>query len=317
MVFIGYVAESKAYQAYDPRTGRVHVTQDVVFDELAQWDWGENSDTSSDLDAQPFHVEHYTTMEFQQAGVEPEHGSAPAPSVAARTPSPPPTPRVAEIVSPPSTAPELDADHDDAPLRFWRVDNILGPTVAPGLAKRTFHDELHVVSTEEPSSLEEAVQDPSWRTAMVDELRSIEENKTWDIANLPAGHHLIGLKWVYKAKRDEGGCIVKHKARLVAKGYVQKQGVDFKEVYAPVARMESVHLILAVTAHEGWRVHRWRGASSVEAEQSTVWAPSGTAHMVRQVAHFSEFPWVHSQQPRIHSLHQAHFKPATSGRCVC
>lgn len=64
----------------------------------------------------------------------------------------------------------------------------------------------------------------------------------------------IGLKWVYKLK-DSKGCIVKHKARLVAKGYVQRQGIDFDEVFAPVARIETVRLIIALAAQEGRDVH--------------------------------------------------------------
>jgi hypothetical protein len=66
---------------------------------------------------------------------------------------------------------------------------------------------------------------------------------------------VIGLKWVYKTKKDEHGRVVKHKAWLVTKGYVEKQGIDFEEAFAPVARMESVKLILVVAAREGWRVH--------------------------------------------------------------
>lgn len=72
---------------------------------------------------------------------------------------------------------------------------------------------------------------------------------------LPAGHRPIGLKWVFKLKKDAEGNVVKHKARLVAKGYVQKQGVDFEEAFAPVARLESVRMLLAIAAQEGWAVH--------------------------------------------------------------
>jgi hypothetical protein len=60
---------------------------------------------------------------------------------------------------------------------------------------------------------------------------------------------------VCKLKRNEAGEIVKHKARLVACGFVQQEGIDFDEVFAPVARMESVHLLLVLAAQEGWQVH--------------------------------------------------------------
>jgi hypothetical protein len=72
---------------------------------------------------------------------------------------------------------------------------------------------------------------------------------------LPKGHRAIGLKWVFKIKKNEHGEVVKHKARLVAKGYVQRQGIDYEEVFAPVARMESVRVILAVATHQGWAIH--------------------------------------------------------------
>jgi hypothetical protein len=72
---------------------------------------------------------------------------------------------------------------------------------------------------------------------------------------LPAGHKPIGLKWVFKLKKNVEGEVVKYKARLVAKGYVQKQGIDYEEVFAPVARLETVRLILAMAANRGWEVH--------------------------------------------------------------
>jgi hypothetical protein len=100
-----------------------------------------------------------------------------------------------------------------------------------------------------------ALKSKDWHAAMVDELESIKENKTWNLVNLPRGHKAIGLMWVFKLKHDEHGDIVKHKARLVVKGYVQRQGVDFEEVFAPVARMESVRVLLILAAHNNWPVH--------------------------------------------------------------
>jgi hypothetical protein len=65
---------------------------------------------------------------------------------------------------------------------------------------------------------------------------------------LPSGCKAIGLKWVFKVKRDPTGKIVKYKARLIAKGYAQIQGVDYDEVFAPIARLETVRLLLALAA---------------------------------------------------------------------
>ncbi|GKB12423.1 ribonuclease H-like domain, reverse transcriptase, RNA-dependent DNA polymerase [Tanacetum coccineum] len=88
------------------------------------------------------------------------------------------------------------------------------------------------------------------------ELDSINRNNTWELTTLPKGHKAIGLKWVFKeTKKDANGNIIKHKARLVAKGYIQQHGIDFEEVFAPVARMETIRLLLAIAANNKWEVH--------------------------------------------------------------
>lgn len=116
-------------------------------------------------------------------------------------------------------------------------------------------DVLHLMAGEEPTTFVEAEQEDCWHRAMLDELASINDNATWTLTTLPAGHRAIGLKWVFRLKKDEHDAIVKHKARLVSKGYVQREGVDFEEVFTPMARIRSVRLILVVAAHRGWEVH--------------------------------------------------------------
>jgi hypothetical protein len=66
---------------------------------------------------------------------------------------------------------------------------------------------------------------------------------------------VITLKWVFKLNTDEASDIIKYKARLMARGFVQREGIDFDDTFAPVARMESVWLLFALAVHEGWRVH--------------------------------------------------------------
>jgi hypothetical protein len=148
----------------------------------------------------------------------------------------------------------VDAFHDGE-VRFRRVD-IVGDRGVPGLASRILDDpELLLVSAEEPPTFTVAERDANWHRAMMEKMKSIEDNRTWELVEPPAGCRPIGLKWVYKVKRDERGTIVKYKSRLVACGFVQREGIDFEEVFAPVACMESVRLLLAMAVAKDWRVH--------------------------------------------------------------
>ena len=165
--------------------------------------------------------------------------------------------REVEFATPPSVQSDhLDADHDDVSLRFCKIDNIIGLTSPRGPTSRALiAKELHNVSSDEPASFSEAERHPSWRKAMEEEMASIEENHTWSLVDLPHGRRAIGLKWVYKVKRDENGAVAKNKARLLVKGYAQREGIDYDEVFVPVARLDTVRLLIALAAHEGWEIH--------------------------------------------------------------
>ncbi|GJU77038.1 ribonuclease H-like domain, reverse transcriptase, RNA-dependent DNA polymerase [Tanacetum coccineum] len=114
---------------------------------------------------------------------------------------------------------------------------------------------LFMQDADEPTSYLTAAKDQEWVKAIKVELDAIEKNQTWSLVDLPAVRKPIGLKWVYKLKRDPSGNILKHKARLIAKGYVQKPRVDFDEVFAPVARIETIRILLALASSHGWKVH--------------------------------------------------------------
>src|SRR5664279_1609719 len=124
---------------------------------------------------------------------------------------------------------------------------------------------------------------------MQEEMDAIEENSTWLLTTLPHGHRAIGLKWVYKVKKDAQGAVLKHKAWLVAKGYVQRHGVDYEEVFAPVARLESIRLLLALAVGAGWPVHHMDVKSAflngvleeeVYVQQPPGFAANGREHLV-------------------------------------
>jgi hypothetical protein len=134
------------------------------------------------------------------------------------------------------------------------VANILGEESPPNQPERLFA-KLHLTHAGEPTTYVEAQGDPAWWAAIEQELKSVEQNHTWELVPRPGSHHPITLKWVFKLKKDELGAVIKHKARLVARGFVQQEGINYDDAFAPVAHMESVRVLLALAAQEGWQVH--------------------------------------------------------------
>ncbi|GJZ22063.1 retrovirus-related pol polyprotein from transposon TNT 1-94, partial [Tanacetum coccineum] len=78
----------------------------------------------------------------------------------------------------------------------------------------------------------------------------------WELVDRPLCKNVINLKWLWKNKRDEENTIIRNKSRLVAKGYAQKEGIDFEESFAPVARLEAVRLFIAYAAHKSFIVYQ-------------------------------------------------------------
>jgi hypothetical protein len=150
---------------------------------------------------------------------------------------------------------DLNTDHDDAPLRVCVIDDLIGDADSPGLTRRVLNAKLNFTSAKELAPFNEANKHATWWAVMHEEMKAIEDNDTWEHTSLPAGHRAIGLKWVYKVKRNEADGIMRHKASLVAKSYVQRTGINFDEVFAPVVRLESVRMMVALAAHEGLEVH--------------------------------------------------------------
>ncbi|XP_068317167.1 uncharacterized protein [Pyrus communis] len=104
----------------------------------------------------------------------------------------------------------------------------------------------------EPQSFQEANLHSEWRNAMAEELQALHENNTWTIVKLPKGKKAVGSRWVYKTKFHSDGTIERNKARLVARGFTQTYDVDYKETFAPVAKMNTVRVLLSVAINNAW-----------------------------------------------------------------
>jgi hypothetical protein len=91
---------------------------------------------------------------------------------------------------------------------------------------------------------------------MQEELNQFERNEVWTLVPRPKSTNVIGTKWIYRNKSDEDGNIVRNKARLVAQGYSQIEGIDFEETFAPVARLESIRLLLSISCVHKFKLHQ-------------------------------------------------------------
>ncbi|GKA97364.1 putative ribonuclease H-like domain-containing protein, partial [Tanacetum coccineum] len=112
------------------------------------------------------------------------------------------------------------------------------------------------LSQNEPKNISEALEDKSWVDAMQEELLQFKIQKVWILVDLPYGKKAIGTKWVYRNKKDERGVVVRNKARLVAQGHRQEEGIDYDEVFAPVARIEAIRIFLAFASYMGFIVYQ-------------------------------------------------------------
>lgn len=102
------------------------------------------------------------------------------------------------------------------------------------------------VSKFEPKNIKEALTDEFWINAMQDELGQFKRNEVWDLVLRPEGINVIGPRWLYKNKCDEQEVVTRNKVRLIAQGYTQMERVDFDETFVPVARLESIRLLLGM-----------------------------------------------------------------------
>nr|GEW89601.1 zinc finger, CCHC-type [Tanacetum cinerariifolium] len=269
MVHLGMEPRSKAYRLYNPKSKRILVACDVLFDEAKSWTWEATPGSKSGSMVQPIFMKN--TESPQNASMNQEEGP--------HTPLTPHSNNVPHFLnsigigggsgmaeqSPSSSSGSVPVNDtipfdtfDDTPVRETRLLQEIYER-EPMMTEEEVQDKYQqaglLLLNEEPTSFHEATKDIQWMKAMRAEIDSIEKNRTWTLTRLPPNQKVIALKWVYKLKRDASGMVTKHKARLVAKGCVQQKGVDFEDAFASVARMESIRLILALAAKENWIVH--------------------------------------------------------------
>jgi hypothetical protein len=191
------------------------------------------------------------------ASPEPEPAKSPSPGPASeddepdepQQPPPPakPTRKQKAPPPPPSRVSERSGKGEHTP-RYGQV-------AVAKLAQSSNPDD-----DEEPTTFQEATTHPTrakeWEKAIMDEYNSIMRNNSWKLVPRPANRQVVTNKWVFKHKKDQFGRITRLKARLVARGFSQIYGVDYLETYAPVAKLASLRILLAIAAAFDLEIHQ-------------------------------------------------------------
>nr|GEY46864.1 retrovirus-related Pol polyprotein from transposon TNT 1-94 [Tanacetum cinerariifolium] len=144
-----------------------------------------------------------------------------------------------------------------AKLNFTNNTNDFSAAGPSNAAMPNLEDLSHNTDdVEEPKRVHQVLKDPSWIESMQEELLQFKMQKVWILVDLPYGKREIGTKWVCRNKKDERGIVIRNKASIVAQGHTQEEGIDYKEVFAPVARIEAIRLFLAYASFMGFPVYQ-------------------------------------------------------------
>ncbi|KAL4017192.1 hypothetical protein IC575_024868 [Cucumis melo] len=223
-VFVGYDASSKGYKLFNPVTKKTIVSRDVVFDEEASWNWNDKP-------------EDYKFLFFPDERDEPIDIA-----------SPPTSP-----ITPKQSTSSSSASSSEGPRGMRSLQDIYDETeeLSQSFNNLTL---FCLFGDSEPLNFEEASQNDKWKIAMDEEIKAIKKNDTWELSTLPNGKKAVGVKWVFKIKKNEKGEVKRYKARLVAKGYSQRKGIDYDEVFVPIAHLETIRLLIALAAQNNWKI---------------------------------------------------------------
>jgi hypothetical protein len=263
---LGYDSNTKAYRFFNKSSGLVEVSSDVVFDET-------NGSSREQVDLDDTDEDDVPTAAMRTMAIgdvrpkERQEQDQPSSSTMVYPPTQDDGQVHQEEARDQGGTQEEQVMEEEAPMapptqvratiqRNHLVDQILGD-ISKGVTTRSrlanFCEHYSFVSSIEPFRVEEALQDPDWVLAMEEELNNFKRNEVWSLVPRPK-QNVVGTKWVFRNKQDEHGVVTRNKARLVVKVYAQVAGLDFEETFAPVARLESIRILLAYAAHHSFRL---------------------------------------------------------------
>ncbi|WVZ63073.1 LOW QUALITY PROTEIN: hypothetical protein U9M48_012738 [Paspalum notatum var. saurae] len=265
-IFLGYASSSRAFRVWILEAKQVVETCEVSFDETMPC-------TTPALELSGDDEEGTPIFEDEEGAVdEPLHRlqllppllraqmmkedlcpwlSLHSPDKEAQARPAPPRTR-GEVTS--EIVPSRQVRRDHPPHRM--IGDIHQRVTRSSVNSLAFFSHSAYVASFEPRDVSHALSDPNWVNAMHEELENFERNHVWALVEPPPNCRPIGTKWVLKNKQGEDGMVVRNKARLVAQSFCQKEGIDYEETFAPVARLEAIRILLAFAASKGFKMQQ-------------------------------------------------------------
>ena len=251
--FLGYANNQKGYRCFDPKNNKLYVSRNVSFLENESFFENKNSTEIDEysflLDLVPKDSEREIDLDDQMDVIDsdPHRNSQDCIQYSRR-----------ENLERQCALDKYTREHESASssrksTRISRVPAKFVSYQSFSPKHQAFIALIH--SYEEPPSYDIAKDQPEWVKAMKVELEALEKANTWTIQDHPPNNKKpIGCRWVYKVKTKSDGTLERFKARLVAKGYSQEYGIDYEETFAPVARMTTVRILIALASIKGWHI---------------------------------------------------------------
>lgn len=107
----------------------------------------------------------------------------------------------------------------------------------------------HIAEIQVPRNINETLQDRNWKEAVLEEMKALRDNDTWEMEQLPEGEEAIGGEWVFTVKYKSDGTMDRYKARLVAQGFTQTYGIDYEKTFTPVAKLNTIRVLLSIATN--------------------------------------------------------------------
>eukprot|EP00794_Sanderia_malayensis_P011707 gene11707-biopygen9383 len=232
-IFVGYPTGSKGYKLFDPETRKMIRSRDVIFMENS---FGDDSLKKEDISYQllPDDKGGEVTMETGHDNVE-------ATNIEFRN--------------------QEHQEEREIELSQRQSQRVRQPPERYGIITGDWwnYASIAVSNHDEPRNIAEALQGSDatlWREALDSEYKSLMKNDTWKLVELPEGKNLVGSKWLFKIKHNADGSISRYKSRLVAQGYTEEAGEDYDEIFAPVAKYNSIRSVLAIANKFDMDIHQ-------------------------------------------------------------